>query len=84
MTVHLQEEPIRHEPFKHPAIIEFLRSAVFNGPTSLGVRFKDHFVSLLEGNDEPELTSGLLAATATFVRSMLLTTTAILILSIFH
>ncbi|KAN0093357.1 hypothetical protein V8E55_004141 [Tylopilus felleus] len=61
-----------HEPFQHLVILDILRASIFNGPTSLGLKYQDHFVSVLDDHeDEPELPSDLVAFVATSVYSML-------------
>ncbi|KAN0093376.1 hypothetical protein V8E55_004160, partial [Tylopilus felleus] len=61
-----------HEPFQHPVILDILHASIFNGPTSLGLKYQDHFVSVLDDHeDEPELPSSLVAFVATSVYSVL-------------
>ncbi|KIJ63909.1 hypothetical protein HYDPIDRAFT_29253 [Hydnomerulius pinastri MD-312] len=63
---------IRSKPFCHPAIIDTLRAVVFNGPSSLGVQFRDEFVSILDEADDPELPCNMVSLIGTAVYSVLI------------
>ncbi|KAH7904181.1 hypothetical protein BJ138DRAFT_1119658 [Hygrophoropsis aurantiaca] len=69
--VNAQGEPITSKPYQHPAILETIGEYFFHTEGCLGVKFKGHFTSTLDGHPEPELPPAMIAMAATAVRAAL-------------
>ncbi|KAH7903161.1 hypothetical protein BJ138DRAFT_1120654 [Hygrophoropsis aurantiaca] len=62
-------EPITNKPYQHLGILETIAEAFFDNDTCVGVKFRDHFTSTLDGNDEPELPAAMVALATTAVHA---------------
>ncbi|KAG1840984.1 hypothetical protein C8R48DRAFT_781582 [Suillus tomentosus] len=55
------------QPFCDEAMIDTLHQSLFDGENSIGVQSHEDFVSVLDGNDEPELPIAMVALIATVI-----------------
>ena len=53
--------------YLNPGLINLIKAAFFNGPTTFGYKCKEHFVSLHPDRKEPELTMSIVVLGATAV-----------------
>ncbi|KAG1743083.1 hypothetical protein EDB19DRAFT_2038283 [Suillus lakei] len=60
------------QPFCDEVIIDILQQSLFNGNSSIGVQSHEDFVSVLDGNDEPELPMAMIALIATITYAILM------------
>lgn len=67
IDVTAQGKVLGDQPFCDEAMIDMLHQSLFNGENSIGVQSHEDFVSVLNGNDEPELPIAMVALIATVV-----------------
>ncbi|KAG1900007.1 uncharacterized protein F5891DRAFT_1173357 [Suillus fuscotomentosus] len=60
------------QPFCDEAMIDTLHQSLFDGENSIGVQSHEDFVSVLDGNDEPELPIAMVALIATVIYAILM------------
>ncbi|KAG2145588.1 hypothetical protein BD769DRAFT_1382500 [Suillus cothurnatus] len=60
------------QPFCDKAMIDTLHQSLFDGENSIGVQSHEDFVSVLDGNDEPELPIAMVALIATVIYAILM------------
>ena len=56
--------------YLNPGLIDLIKTAFFNGPTSFGYKFKQYYVSLHPEHEEPELMIPIVTLGATTVSSI--------------
>jgi hypothetical protein len=67
IDVTAQGKVLGDQPFCDEAMIDTLHQSLFDGENSIGVQSHEDFVSVLDGNDEPELPIAMVALIATVV-----------------
>ncbi|KAG2121765.1 hypothetical protein DEU56DRAFT_927242 [Suillus clintonianus] len=59
------------QPFCDESIVDTIRLSFFDGENSIGVQSREDFVSVLDGNDEPELPVAMVCLIATLIYAIL-------------